>query len=177
MTNNDDKKIWQAYAKNVKRLRLGATKESAINPGTPENQCEMPDVIPTKKSHEIADPPLTHTITTRKEKYLNISLDRHRERELRRGAIRIEARLDLHGMTQVEAYAALAKFLTTEAKAGRRNLLVITGKGHAGQGVLRSNLAGWLESLPLTVPILALRPAAPKDGGTGAFYVLLKRPN
>jgi len=89
--------------------------------------------------------------------------------------IKIDARIDLHGMTQAEAHGALAHFMASTAKAGCRNLLIITGKGRGGEGVLRTNLPRWLESLPEAGSVLALRPAAPKHGGDGAFYLLLKK--
>ena len=102
-------------------------------------------------------------------------LGRRAEKELRQGEIEIEARIDLHGMTQAKAYAALARFMAVQVKNRRRKLLVITGKGREGQGVLRQNLRDWLRSLPEAPSLLALRPAAPKHGGDGAFYVVLRR--
>jgi DNA-nicking Smr family endonuclease len=105
----------------------------------------------------------------------NAPLDHAIERRLRQGSIAIKARLDLHGMRQDEAHGALESFMTRHAKAGHRSLLIITGKGRGGEGVLRSSLEGWLATLPEAGQILALRPAALKHGGTGAFYVLLRR--
>jgi DNA-nicking Smr family endonuclease len=103
------------------------------------------------------------------------TFDRRIERSLRLGKIEIEARIDLHGMTQEKAYAALENFMATQAKRGHRHLLIITGKGKNKEGTLRSNLPHWLQSLPETPQILTLRPAAPKHGGEGAFYVMLKK--
>ncbi len=103
------------------------------------------------------------------------SLERNREKALRQGDVEIEARLDLHGMTQAEAFDALTVFMHREVAAGKRHLLIITGKGKDGMGVLRQNLGGWLRQLPEASAILAIRPAAPKHGGEGAVYVLLRR--
>lgn len=102
-------------------------------------------------------------------------LDRDAERDVRQGNIDIDARIDLHGMTQAEAFDALTHFMAAQVKMGRRNLLIITGKGKDMQGVLRTNLPHWLETLPEARHIRALRPAAPQHGGHGAFYVLLKK--
>ena len=102
-------------------------------------------------------------------------LERNREKALRDGDIAIDAKLDLHGMTQVEAFEALADFMHKKTKAGKRTYLIITGKGRGGEGVLRRNLEGWISQLPEARSVLALRPAAPKHGGEGAFYVVMRK--
>ena len=104
-----------------------------------------------------------------------VLFDRRTEQRFRDGAIRIEARIDLHGMRQDAAYAALAVFLAAQVAAGRRKLLIITGQGRGKAGVLRSNLPGWLETLAAARHIIDLRPAAPRHGGDGAFYVWLRK--
>lgn len=104
-------------------------------------------------------------------------LDRRSAERLRRGALAIEARLDLHGMTQEEAHRALDAFLARAAQAGKRSVLVITGKGGrgSGAGVLRAAVPRWLNEAPNRARILAFAPAQPQHGGTGALYLLLKR--
>ena len=88
----------------------------------------------------------------------------------------IEARLDLHGMTQEAAHRELAGFIARAAASGKRSLLIITGKGsREGGGVLRAALPRWLAEPALRARVLALAPAQPKDGGGGAFYLLLRR--
>jgi DNA-nicking Smr family endonuclease len=94
-----------------------------------------------------------------------------------RGQLRPEARLDLHGMTQAEAHRALEAFIPRARDAGRRCVIVITGKGSvsAGGGVLRNAVPGWLNSPSLRPSVLAYSEAIPRDGGGGALYVLLRR--
>jgi DNA-nicking Smr family endonuclease len=90
----------------------------------------------------------------------------------------VEGRLDLHGMTQAEAHPALTDFLAGAQDAGKRCVLVITGKGlrpDGRAGVLRDAVPGWLNSPPNRRRILSFTPATPADGGTGALYILLKR--
>ena len=87
----------------------------------------------------------------------------------------IDGRLDLHGMTQDAAHAALNGFVLRAYDAGRRCLLVITGKGQAGGGVLKTEGPRWLNLPVLRSKILGFSYAQPKDGGDGALYVLLKR--
>jgi DNA-nicking Smr family endonuclease len=103
-------------------------------------------------------------------------LDRRSAQRLRRGELRPEARLDLHGMTQEEAHRALAHFIARAQEDGLRALLVITGKGGGGRGgVLREAVPRWLEEPSIRGRILGVAPARPKDGGAGALYVLLRR--
>lgn len=109
-------------------------------------------------------------------------IDRRQADRLRRGRLTIDARIDLHGMTQAEAHRRLTAFIEASAAAGRRCVLVITGKGLTsemagrGSGVLREAVPRWLSEPKLRSRIIAFSPAQPKDGGHGALYVLLKRP-
>lgn len=105
-------------------------------------------------------------------------LDKRTQMRLRRGQVAIDARLDLHGMTQREAHAALNRFILDAYHGGRRSVLVITGKGLQADGrigVLRAAVPGWLNEAPLKACIRAFDHAAPKDGGEGALYILLRK--
>ncbi|HTI87884.1 MAG TPA: Smr/MutS family protein [Alphaproteobacteria bacterium] len=104
-------------------------------------------------------------------------LHRTAERRMRRGSVEVADRLDLHGLTRDEAHRAVMRFLSGLASDGGRIALVITGKGtmKGGEGVLRSELPRWLSEGTLARSVLAWRPAAPRHGGEGAFYVLLRR--
>jgi len=113
-------------------------------------------------------------------------LDKGSAKRLKDGKRPIEARLDLHGMTQDQAHRALDAFIDASAHAGRRCVLVITGKGGSrgaggdgysdgSIGVLREQVPRWLNQATLRPLILAFSHARPKDGGEGALYVLLKR--
>jgi DNA-nicking Smr family endonuclease len=102
-------------------------------------------------------------------------IDRGSAQRLKRGLRPIEARLDLHGMTQAEAHRALAEFVRAASAAGRRSLLVITGRGTDRPGVLRSAVPRWLDEGELRQRILAVAAARPRHGGAGALYVLLRR--
>jgi len=96
---------------------------------------------------------------------------------LKRGQIAIEARIDLHGLDQRTAFSSLMGFIETSSRAGRRAILVITGKGSIadGGGILRRNVPGWLTASPLGGRILTVQPAHTRHGGDGAYYVLLRR--
>ncbi len=106
-------------------------------------------------------------------------LDRRNAQRFKQGAYRIDARLDLHGMTMIEAHDRLRAFLQSAYAQQYRCVLVITGKGRrtaeAPAGVLRQAVPVWLAESPLAPMITAVTQAQAKDGGTGAYYVLLKR--
>jgi len=104
-------------------------------------------------------------------------IDRANAERLKRGLHPIEARLDLHGRTQAEAHRELADFVQASHQAGRRCVLVITGRGLGpdGPGILKSAVPRWLEEADLRRRILALAAAQPRHGGAGALYLLLRR--
>jgi DNA-nicking Smr family endonuclease len=104
-------------------------------------------------------------------------IDRRTADRLRRGRLAIEARIDLHGMFQDDAHRALNRFVVDSAAAGRRVVLVITGKGRVseGGGVLRRNVPHWLRMAHCAPHVLAAVPAQPQHGGAGALYVMLRR--
>lgn len=104
-------------------------------------------------------------------------LDRSTKRKLIKGKIRPEATIDLHDMTQAQAYKALTAFMLQSFSVSRRTVLVITGKGKNLTGVLRNKLPMWLEQEDLAKNIVSIMPAARKDGGEGAFYIRLKNLN
>ena len=85
--------------------------------------------------------------------------------------------LDLHGMTQAAAHAALSEFLATQYHHGTRQTLIITGKGLDGEGLLKRNLPHWCESPELNKFIDGISIAPPRLGGSGAFVVMLRRKN
>jgi DNA-nicking Smr family endonuclease len=104
-------------------------------------------------------------------------IDRRNAERLRRGRYPVEARLDLHGLTQEEAHRALSEFVASRRAAGKRCVLVITGHGHSSGGILKSAAPRWLAEPSLRRHVLALAPARPQHGGAGALYVLLRRPD
>ena len=113
-------------------------------------------------------------------------IDRRTEQRIRRGAIEIDGRIDLHGLTQKRAHATLGHFLVSAQKKGWRTVLVITGKGapvgdHSGsgygdeRGVLYRQVPLWLNGPELGLFVSGFREAHPRHGGRGALYVRIRR--
>jgi DNA-nicking Smr family endonuclease len=101
-----------------------------------------------------------------------------------KGKLVPEGRIDLHGLTLAEAHPALRDFILASHAAGRRLVLVITGKGKmrdelapmpVREGVLRHQVPQWLMMAPLRPLILQIAPAHVRHGGAGAYYVYLRR--
>ena len=102
-------------------------------------------------------------------------IEPNRQRRLVHEREPIGARIDLHGMDQDRARAALERFIAASHAQGHRAVLVITGKGVRGDGVLRRMTPEWLAAPPLRAMIAGLGRADRRHGGEGALYVALKR--
>ncbi len=114
-----------------------------------------------------------------------VALDRQTARHLQSGRRAIEARLDLHGLRQRDAHAALRRFLHTARAKGHRHVLVITGKGASEadrtsvfdeerRGVLRQAVPQWLGQPEFSAMVIDFAPAPRRLGGEGALYVRLR---
>lgn len=113
-----------------------------------------------------------------------LQMDRKRFVQMSRGKIAPEARIDLHGLTMAEAQPRLTGFILRAHANGARLVLVITGKGRdredhgpipVRRGALRHQLPHWLSMPPLRPLVLQVSEAHLKHGGSGAFYVYLRR--
>src|SRR5512135_2193637 len=109
------------------------------------------------------------------------SFDRDVDRALSKGRRAIEAKLDLHGMTLAAAERAVTAFIAEASRQNRRVVLIVTGKGlrlEGGRvfgGRIRAEFLGWLERPENRSRVAGMRAAHPRHGGSGAFYVLLRR--
>ena len=164
----NDADLWKVATDDVKRLP-GKKYHEAI--------ADMPGDEGSPEPKEFVEPP-SPKAKVPPQKPPGRGLDRRTAERLRRGQMKIDARLDLHGMNQADAHAALRHFLLDGYDRGRRCVLVITGKGTRSPeegGVLRRKVPQWLELEPLDALVLLACPARPADGGAGALYILLRR--
>lgn len=100
----------------------------------------------------------------------------NRLRELKRGTMRIDLQLDLHGLTREEAVQSMAAFVSAAYNRGQKAVLVITGKGNnsPGEPVLQGAVTGWLREKGKGM-VAEFAPAPREMGGSGAFVVFLKK--
>jgi DNA-nicking Smr family endonuclease len=164
----EEKKAWDQVRRSVRPLNSDtsarlprATSAPSMSPTAPSSQA-----APT---HSGIVPPLHRQRTAAAPR------NRGDEKTVRRGKIPISARLDLHGHTQASAWSTLPAFLAREKARGSRTVIIITGKGRDGSGLIRNNFLRWLE-MPDARPLVSgYAQAHPRHGGSGAFYVFLRR--
>jgi DNA-nicking Smr family endonuclease len=167
--SREERALWEATTRTVAPLPQrgrAATPEPASRTPTPSTGRARKPIPPSGPAPLQA---LTPGVAS--------GVDRRTAERQRRGQLPIEARLDLHGLTQDEAHRALIRFVTDAADRGMRNLLVITGKGSASDatGVLKTVVPRWLNERALRPHILSFAWAQPRHGGAGALYVMLRR--
>lgn len=184
--------LWQAVASTVAPLKRKRAKKSG---GKSKNAAAVPPKAaektppkapapakavkapppPKPQPPKPAPPPALLTPTPTPGAMPGI--DKRQGERFRRGQLPIEGKIDLHGRTQNEAHDALLHFIERAHKAGKRNLLVITGKGmtQSKAGILKSIVPRWLNEPIFRRLVLAISQARQEHGGEGALYVLLKR--
>jgi DNA-nicking Smr family endonuclease len=174
-----DAELWARVARSARPLGKGRVAPATDKP-KPRPKPGAKEAAPPPKPAPKAVKPAP--IAARGE-----ALDRQTARQLERGRLAVEARLDLHGMRQREAHAALRRFLKSAQGKGYRHVLVITGKGAAAdisrpfyeddeRGVLRQAVPHWLAAPDLAHVVVSYSGAPRRLGGEGALYVLLRRP-
>jgi DNA-nicking Smr family endonuclease len=173
-----DAELWARVARSAKPLHKPRPAPSA--------QASKPRAKPAAKESAPAAKPAPKVQPKSAPVVRGEALDRQTARRLERGAVAVEARLDLHGMRQREAHAALRKFLKWARSKGYRHVLVITGKGaepdidrpfyaEDARGVLRAAVPHWLSAPDLAPLIVSYSEAPRRLGGEGALYVRLRK--
>ena len=168
--SREDRALWRRTMRDV-------TPRAPERPARAREETELEKAEPARP-HRPMPAPLKRTATLPPlAPGDSPGVDRRTAEKFRRGQLAVEARLDLHGMTQEEAHRALAGFIRASHDDGLRAVLVITGKGGFGnaRGVLREAVPRWLNESDLRPRVLSCAWAQPKHGGAGALYVLLRR--
>jgi DNA-nicking Smr family endonuclease len=175
----EERELWRGIARSVKPLRKRA-KRATANDGDPASAAPPKAAKPAKpvKSAKTVARPAPAPVKPPGPPPL-APLPRREKQQLARGRTGIDKRIDLHGMTQAQAHAALAYFLRDAQHDGAKFVLVITGKGARGadpdRGVLRRQVPHWLGLPDLREIVLGFEEAHVTHGGEGALYVRLRR--
>jgi DNA-nicking Smr family endonuclease len=171
----EERALWESVVRQTKPLRK---KRDATTPAIAAPDDEAGAAVKSstlKKGHRAADAPRS----TRSAPPPLASLGRRERAQLSRGRKDIEARLDLHGMTQARAHRALAAFLQRAHLDGLTFVLIITGKGKMGaeseRGVLRRQVPLWLSHPEFRALVVGFEQAHIGHGGEGALYVRIRR--
>jgi DNA-nicking Smr family endonuclease len=164
----DERVLWSAVTRSIAPMRAGAAAPEedaveAVRPAAPK-----PAAAPLARplAQQPMPPPLS-------------PLGRRMRSRVARGKEDIDGRLDLHGLTQSEAHAALLGFLRQAGGRGARLVLVITGKGardgEGERGVLRRQVPHWLRLPEFRALVIGFEQAHVAHGGEGALYVRVRR--
>ena len=169
--DTEDLRLWSVVAATVRPLKPSrAAPQAEVASSTPPPQGARAAPPPPPRKHGPAPPLIRHPAPPPAD------VEAALHRRLSRGREALAARIDLHGMTHDGARAALARFIERSANEGWRAVLVITGKGAKGDGILRRRVPDWLAEPPLRAHVAGLSEAHRRHGGEGALYVALKRP-
>jgi DNA-nicking Smr family endonuclease len=173
----EDRALWETVSKDIAPLKR-RPKSSAVLAKTPSTAPK-----PTTGSRASAPRPVTPDRRPNPPDPPRLApLDRRARARIAKGAVAIDARIDLHGLTQASAYQRLRRFLKESQAAGAKLVLVITGKGRQDEtrpmgeerGVLRRSVPSWLGSADLRGYIIGYEAAGRTHGGEGALYVRIK---
>lgn len=185
---SDELDLWRKVATSAEPLRKPAQSEASM-PKTLDSDISFHDAVieglPKRiagtnktKPNDLA-PSLPDQIARSP-----VQMDKKTFGRMNKGRLQPEARLDLHGMTLDRAHPALVRFVLSNHASGKRLVLVITGKGKSRDdggpipvrfGVLRHQVPQWLAMPPLSGAVLQITQAHQKHGGSGAYYVYLRR--
>lgn len=204
-----ERALWNKVTSDVKARRSRGAKVAPVGPQKQAVSGERlygvgkhKPAAPSLGSHAGHEPRVRYTPAPAIEQppKMQRGLDGKNRRRMERGKLDIDGRIDLHGMTEAQAHQELERYIISAASAGKRLVLVITGKGKGrdwqgnplpvpdapwerkggfsmptGSGVLRRMAPQWLAMPPLSAYVVETAPAQPKHGGSGAIYVYLRR--
>jgi DNA-nicking Smr family endonuclease len=185
----DELELWRKVTEKAERLDTGAAMKQAlevtrVDPPQPRVAPRFETVPkPVFNSQPVITRDVLRPVAERLSQ-AQVRMDRKAFDQMKRGKLKPEGRIDLHGMTLDHAHPALTRFILSSQASGKRLVLVITGKGKARDeggpipvrfGVLRHQVPQWLSMAPLAQAVLQITPANIRHGGTGAYYVYLRK--
>jgi DNA-nicking Smr family endonuclease len=172
--SEEERTLWESVAKQVKPLRKKPRLAKAQIPAEPADSVAVRAAPPAR-----SPVPVKATSPPKPQAPPLAPLGRRERSQLSRGKKEIDARIDLHGMTQTRAHRALFGFLQRAHGEGLTFVLVITGKGKVGaeseRGVLRRQVPQWLSLPEFRSLVVGFEEAHIGHGGEGALYVRVRR--
>ena len=195
----EDHALWQRLCQSITPLHSGEHPSPPYSPGEPAGPAHARhrprlaghsedagrDILtgqapPAGPPRRLPDAPALRAPGAGEPALRFVELSARSKRRIARETLPVEARIDLHGMSQARAHAALNVFVRNAARAGLRRILVITGQGKTAadgrSGVLRAHVPHWLSVGAMAGLVSEIAQAHRVHGGAGAFYVRLRRP-
>jgi len=177
--SDEEHALWTGFVRSIKPLRK--SKQTAGPTAEPSSKSNAKSPVKKSPAIDVALPRLPPvSVKPQPDKAPTLApLGRRLKKRVARGREPIEAKIDLHGLTQTEAHVALLRFLHRAQDRGARMALVVTGKGsterHAERGVLKRQVPMWLALPEFRRLIVGFEDAHIGHGGQGALYVRLRR--
>ena len=186
---SDEVELWQQIAKSATPLKLSKNVNTVAKPQSKVAEVKNDQFqlkrfeIGGKATQKSVQNDLKPSISTALDS-APVQMDYKSFKKMKRGKSTPEATFDLHGMTVAQAHSALIHFLMTSYTRNMRLVLVITGKGKFQKdtgpiprqvGILRHQVPQWLRMPPLRDKVLQVTEAHGKHGGSGAYYVYLRK--
>ena len=172
--SEEERALWDLVAKQIKPLKKhrltkvhAAPRVDPVHPALAPKHAPPPRPVAAVPAPRVAKPAVPRLAP----------LGKRERSKLSRGRSEIDARIDLHGMTQARAHRALSGFLQQAHHDGLTFVLVITGKGRSGgeSGVLRRQVPEWLSLPEFRSLVVGFEEAGIGHGGEGALYVRIRR--
>lgn len=186
----DEEELWQKVVSNAERMHpeKPLKPQDFVTTQTPKPRKKavfepISKSVPDAPSRPKTSVKLTPSIADH-VRGQPVQMDRKSFDQMKRGKLRPEGKMDLHGMTLDRAHPALTRFILSAHASGKRLVLVVTGKGKERDdggpipvryGVLRHQVPQWLAMPPLSTAVLQVTQAHLRHGGGGAYYVYLRR--
>ncbi len=189
--SEDEVTLWRKVADTAERLRPEARPHDLPKPKPKPIRKPRAHVTPALPEFEVGSnangsPSMHDLMGTVSERVARqpVQMDKKAFGRMKRGKLVPEGKIDLHGMTVDQAHGALTGFILRAHGEGKRLVLVITGKGKSKRdegpiptrrGVLKHQVPQWFALPPMKSCILQVAEAHIRHGGTGAYYVYLRR--
>lgn len=177
--SDEEKALFHQAAKDVKPLKAISDKHYFVQKPPKKINIKKAEQCPASSTEEsnftFTDHVGTQVFADDRLLYVQSGISSGYLKKLRQGLLPIDAKLDLHGSTVEEAREILLRFMSEAKENHFRVVKIIHGRGHhthAEPPVLKNKVNVWLRQFP---DILAFCSALPRDGGTGAVYVLLRK--
>jgi DNA-nicking Smr family endonuclease len=170
LLTQDERVLWTTFTRSIAPLRPART--------VAESEPEADTAVLARPAEPLASRPGAPPPAAAKAPPPSLTpLGRRLRQRVARGKEAIEGRLDLHGLTQSEAHAALLRFLRDASARQARLVLVITGKGRGEgeRGVLKRQVPQWLSLPEFRAFVIGFEQAHVAHGGEGALYVRIRR--
>ncbi len=183
--NHKDYQIWQFYAQSIQPI--DNKNVSLMNDIHDEYSLDTQNIPPNILSKKTASlnamqAPLQRDISSPiKIHHHTFEAETNAKRRMKKGRFIFNAKIDLHGQSQNQAFDNLEKFIINHYKKQVRHLLIITGRGRycyqnfESSGVLIKKVPEWLKNPPFSSMISVIEQASSYDGGQGALYVILRK--